>query len=127
MDVFDLNRHLLDDYTRFARSFTRIRATDIAEQVEAIYASGRFWPEPLIEINPRVRRGKSIADLAADGTLDPGCAEIFRPARPGRHSICICTSRRQLRWGREVQATSSRQGRAPASRSVSSSRSSTRC
>jgi hypothetical protein len=38
----------MDDYERFARSFTQIRAPDIRSQVEAIYASNRFWPEPLI-------------------------------------------------------------------------------
>jgi hypothetical protein len=35
----------MDDYERFARSFTQIRAPDIRSQVEAIYAN-RFWPQP---------------------------------------------------------------------------------
>jgi hypothetical protein len=30
---------------------------DIPLQVEEIYASDRFWPEPLISINPRFERG----------------------------------------------------------------------
>ena len=51
MDVFDLDRALLADYARFARSFTQIRAADIRQQVEEIYASNRFWPDPLISIN----------------------------------------------------------------------------
>jgi hypothetical protein len=65
VNVFDLDRALVDDYERFARSFTLIRAPDIREQVEALYASDRFWPEPLISINPRFERGASIdqADL----------------------------------------------------------------
>jgi hypothetical protein len=44
MDVFDLDRTLVSDYERFARSFTQIKAIDIREQAEAIYASRRFWP-----------------------------------------------------------------------------------
>ena len=52
MDVFDLDGQLVADYERFARSFTRIRAPDIQSQLEAIYAEGRFWPEPLSSINP---------------------------------------------------------------------------
>jgi hypothetical protein len=44
----DGSRWRIDDYERFARSFTQIRAPDIRSQVGAIYASNRFWPEPLI-------------------------------------------------------------------------------
>ena len=33
MDVFDLDRALVSDYERFARSFTQIRADDIRSQV----------------------------------------------------------------------------------------------
>ena len=51
MNVFDLDRALVGDYERFARSFTQIRAPDIGHQVGALYASDRFWPEPLISIN----------------------------------------------------------------------------
>ena len=38
MNVFSLDRHLIREYASFARSFTKIRAHDIAEQVEHIYA-----------------------------------------------------------------------------------------
>ena len=64
MDVFDLDRALVDDYERFARSFTQIRAPDILSQVEQIYASDRFWPDPLVSINPRFELGESIDQLA---------------------------------------------------------------
>jgi Lhr-like helicase len=89
MDVFDLDRALVSDYERFARSFTQIRAPDIRSQVEEIYASNRFWPEPLISINPHFERGASVADLAADRTLHPDTARVFRvdghPIRFHRH------------------------------------------
>jgi hypothetical protein len=35
MNVFELDRALVRDYERFARSFTQIRAPDIKRQVEA--------------------------------------------------------------------------------------------
>lgn len=69
MNVFELDQALIDEYERFARSFTKIRAPDIAEQVEAIYASDRFWPEPLISINPRFMKGESVDELVACGSL----------------------------------------------------------
>jgi hypothetical protein len=89
VNVFDLDRALVSDYARFARSFTQIRAPDILSQVEQIYATNRFWPEPLISINPNFERGASVADLAADGSLHPDTARVFRvdgqPIRFHRH------------------------------------------
>lgn len=78
MDVFALRDALVGEYKAFATSFTQIYASDIREQIANIYASERFWPEPLIQINPSYKRTRSIADLVQAGALDPHCAEIFR-------------------------------------------------
>jgi len=77
MNVFELDRSLILDYERFARSFTQIRAADIREQVEEVYQSNRFWPEPLISINPRFERGAAVEQLVSAGTLNPATADIF--------------------------------------------------
>jgi hypothetical protein len=42
MNVFELDEALVNDYERFARSFTQIRAPDIRTHVEALYASDRI-------------------------------------------------------------------------------------
>lgn len=78
MDVFDLDRALIDDYSRFARSFTQIRAADIKEQVASIYAGRRFWPDPLISINPHFERGATIDELVASGSVRPETGQVFR-------------------------------------------------
>jgi hypothetical protein len=78
VNVFDLDRALITDYERFARSFTKIRAADIWNQIDAIYATGAFWPEPLITINPHFERGAKIDELVADGTLRPETGRVFR-------------------------------------------------
>src|SRR5713101_4008336 len=78
LDVFSLRDFVIGDYKEFATSFTTIHADDIRRQVEAIYARERFWPEPLIQINPSYRRSTTIDRLAASGMLNPGCAGIFR-------------------------------------------------
>lgn len=89
MDVFDLDASVITDYERFARSFTQIRAGDIRSQVDALYASNRFWPEPLISINPHYERGANIQDLVTEGLLHPDTAKVFRidgtPIRLYRH------------------------------------------
>jgi hypothetical protein len=81
MNVFELDQALVNDYERFARSFTQIRAPDIQRQVEALYASDRFWPEPLISINPRFERGVPVDRLVASGSLcrSDATSHIIRP------------------------------------------------
>uniref|UniRef100_UPI000A731CCF hypothetical protein n=1 Tax=Sphingopyxis terrae TaxID=33052 RepID=UPI000A731CCF len=71
MNVFDLDNDLIGRYEQFARSFTDIRSADLKAQIDAIYDSGIFWPEPLIGLNPRYRSGGSIAKLVEDGSADP--------------------------------------------------------
>lgn len=78
MDVFDLDDRLLYDYRRFARSFTQIRAKDIREGVDTIYQTKRFWPDPLISINPHFEKGAFVTDLVKQGVLHPHTAQIFR-------------------------------------------------
>jgi ATP-dependent helicase YprA (DUF1998 family) len=77
VDVFDLDQKLVDDYTRFARSFTRIRASDIKAQVDQIYATRRFWPEPLISLNPHFERDATVDELVAEGSLHPNTGKVF--------------------------------------------------
>lgn len=78
MDVFDLDRTIVDDYARFARSFTQIRAADIRSRVDAIYATERFWPEPLISINPHLERDVGIDRLVSGGLLHPNTGRVFQ-------------------------------------------------
>jgi hypothetical protein len=78
LDIFALRDSVIDEYKHFATSFTAIYAPDIKAQVEAIYAEERYWPEPLIQINPSYKRTTDIKSLVAQGALDPRCADIFQ-------------------------------------------------
>ena len=77
MDVFSLRQNLISQYASFARSFTTIRADDIRAQVEQEYDSGRFWPEPLVQINPRFEAGKTVTQLVSDGVLTAVSKDLF--------------------------------------------------
>ncbi len=85
-NVFQFRDQLVDEYATFSRSFTDIHAADIKTHVEAEYARGRFWPEPLIQINPNYQRAKTVDELEAEGVLHPTCAQLFRfgPDQPLR-------------------------------------------
>lgn len=55
MDVFSLRDTVIDEYKKFATSFTTIAAADIRQQVDHLYAQELYWPEPLLQINPNFR------------------------------------------------------------------------
>ena len=78
MDVFSLRDGVVGEYRKFATSFTTIQAEDIQKQVEAIYAEGRFWPDPLIQINPSYKPGASFDILVKGGAIHPRIPEIFQ-------------------------------------------------
>jgi hypothetical protein len=63
VDVFEFRDRLIGDYQRFSRSFAKFRAGDIKELVDREYADERFWPAPLIQLNPYFVSGGTVDDL----------------------------------------------------------------
>ncbi|WP_348758363.1 DEAD/DEAH box helicase [Candidatus Methylocalor cossyra] len=78
MDVFELREKLIADYSDFTRSFTRIQAEDIRDFVDREYASQKYWPAPLVQVNPSFEAGSTVEELVTKGILHPECARIFR-------------------------------------------------
>ncbi|MCB1276135.1 DEAD/DEAH box helicase [Prosthecobacter sp.] len=78
MNAFSYDRQLIDRYSSFSRSFTKIRSEDLASLVEAEYNAGRFWPDSLLSLNPQYKTGSSIEELVASGDLDEATGQIFR-------------------------------------------------
>ncbi len=78
MDVFSLRKEIIEEYEEFSRSFTKIKAGDIYRDINGAYKEGRFWPEPLIQLNPHFESGGTLSDLVAEGLLEPECKDIFR-------------------------------------------------
>ena len=77
MDVFDLDESVIDRYKAFARSFTDIRSPELNAKVDELYAAKRFWPEPLIQLNPHY----------AGGRLDTGFHRRRRPGTGMRRNV----------------------------------------
>lgn len=76
-NVFNFRQRVIDDYSEFSRSFTKIRAMDIAAHVNSEYDKQRYWPEPLIQINPNYQRASDVRQLVAEKMLHPLCEQIF--------------------------------------------------
>jgi ATP-dependent helicase YprA (DUF1998 family) len=81
-NVFDFRDELIGRYSSFSRSFVRVSAEDIQQEVERQYRDGRYWPEPLVQINPNFQRKRTVQALAADGVLHPCCADLFQVGKP---------------------------------------------
>ncbi|MDI9526084.1 MAG: DEAD/DEAH box helicase [Pseudomonadota bacterium] len=77
VNVFEFRNSLIEEYSVFSRSFTRIKARDLWDKVEKVYNEGRYWPEPLIQINPNYQRKETVQSLVSQGLLHKECADIF--------------------------------------------------
>jgi hypothetical protein len=78
MDVFSLREAIVGDYARFTRSFTKVGAPDIRASLDREYERGRFWPAPLIQLNPSFVPGVTVQELVREGVLHEECGRIFR-------------------------------------------------
>ena len=77
MNAFTFRDQIVQSYERFSRSFVRIAAADISKVVDSEYENGRYWPEPLIQINPNYKQCATVVDLADAGVLHSLTAKIF--------------------------------------------------
>ena len=59
-NVFDFRNRLINEYSSFSRSFSKVSAQDILTAVEQEYDRGRYWPEPLIRSTPTTS-GKGLS------------------------------------------------------------------
>jgi ATP-dependent helicase YprA (DUF1998 family) len=81
-NVFSFRDQLIERYGNFSRSFVRIAAPDIQAEVEKQYEQGRYWPEPLVQINPNYQRQGTVQELAEQGILHQACSQIFQAGKP---------------------------------------------
>ena len=90
MDVFDLDRRVVSEYSNFARSFTKVRSADIKASIDEQYATNRFWPEPILQLNPHFEPGASFANLVEGGLLHADTGKFFQsgqPFTPHKHQV----------------------------------------
>lgn len=78
MDVFELRRRLVGDFSEYAKSFMNIADERIGELVDTKLEEGLLWPDPKVQLNPAFERGGSVDDLVNEGILHSECSRIFR-------------------------------------------------
>ncbi|MEJ2074583.1 MAG: DEAD/DEAH box helicase [Reinekea sp.] len=95
-NVFNFRDELIKEYSSFSKSFVSIAAGDIKNVVEQQYAEGRYWPQPLIQINPNYQRKGTVQELATDGVLHPLCGDVFRTGKTEGKSDPLFLYKHQL-------------------------------
>ncbi len=76
-NVFEVRNNLIDDFKSFSQSFVKPEAEDIAQYLKADEVNNKYWPEPLLQINPHYQEGESVTELVRQGILHPRTEHIF--------------------------------------------------
>lgn len=97
MDIFQLRQQVIEQYADYTRSFLTILDPEIRNFVHASLAAGKLWPDALVQLSPAYDQAMTVADLVAQGTLHPLCAEIFRvpDAQGGLRSLQLYRHQQQ--------------------------------
>jgi len=78
MNIFEYRNSLIHDYSTYIKSFIKINDLRIREKVDYELNSGTLYPDPLIQMNPNFKLGKSISELVSEGILNSECEKVFR-------------------------------------------------
>lgn len=78
MDVFNLRKSLVDDYSSYISSFIQIDNPAIKKYVDQQLQGGLLWPDPLIQLNPSFKQGAQIEALVDEGVLHETCRQVFQ-------------------------------------------------
>ena len=78
MNVFSFRNRIIDDYSGYVSSFISIAQPRLREFVDRCFTSGSLWSDPLIQLNPTFRPGRTIDQLVHEDVLHLGCSSVFR-------------------------------------------------
>ena len=78
MKAFEFDNSIVRSYEQFIRSFANIRASDLRSQIGTAYDEEKFWPSPLLSLNPHCLNSKTIDDYVREGLLHRKTGDIFR-------------------------------------------------
>lgn len=85
MDAFRTHKSIVDSYSTYIKSFIDIKDQRILDLVEKELASGKLWPDPLIQFNPAYASGMDLEQLCTSGVIHPTLGQIFKGLKPYKH------------------------------------------
>lgn len=91
MNVFEIHRRIVDDYSSYIKSFINIADDAISEAVRNELDKGKLWPKPLLQFNPAFEMAGSVADVVRTGILHPTAEDIFKGYSLYKHQLDAIT------------------------------------
>ena len=85
MNVFEIHRQIVNDYSQYIRSFINISDPEIERTVKESLSKGRLWPQPLLQFNPAYEQVGRVEDVIASGLLHDDLRYIFKGYSLYRH------------------------------------------
>ena len=77
LDIFNFRNEIIGDYKRYIESFLKIRDRKVKEFVDKELEAGQLWTDPLIQLNPKYKKGATVTELVEQGVLHPDCVSYF--------------------------------------------------
>ena len=87
MDVFGLRETVVGQYADYIRSFLRIKDPAIESYVAENLNKGRYWPDPLVQLNPSFEPGDTVDELVAAGVLANALLAYYKVRRAHERSL----------------------------------------
>lgn len=78
MDVFNIHKKVIADYSDYTQSFIKISDDRIRSKVADGIQNGLLWPEPLLQLNPSFEPGRTVEQLVSEKILHEECGQVFR-------------------------------------------------
>lgn len=85
MNVFEIHRQIVEDYSQYIRSFINISDPEIERTVEGALSKGSLWPQPLLQFNPAYEQVGRVEEVIASGLLHDDLRHIFKGYSLYRH------------------------------------------
>ncbi|NDB33732.1 MAG: DEAD/DEAH box helicase, partial [Nitrososphaeria archaeon] len=107
-NIFEFRDNIINDYQKFSTSFANIAAEDIRNYVQNESDEGRFWPDPVLQINANYLRDKNVTELSGpEGLLHPQTASFFSIKKEGKPPIPFHLFKHQVFAIQQAQAKKS--------------------
>lgn len=87
MNVFQIHKNIVNDYSTYIRSFLNIADQEIWKTVNQKLNEGGLWPEPLLQFNPSFERFGGLDELVSSGLLHEGMRDVFKGYSLYNHQV----------------------------------------
>ncbi|HKJ80772.1 MAG TPA: DEAD/DEAH box helicase, partial [Ignavibacteriaceae bacterium] len=87
MDIFNVHKNIIDDYSSYISSFLDISDPGIRDKVNEYFEAQKLWPQELIQFNPSFEIAGDISDFTSNGLLNKNLQYVFNGYKLYQHQV----------------------------------------